>query len=79
MHPPPTTNRVKDKGEDPSIKWEIIKKCQPNACGSRRCDICLSEKLFILNADARCLNQNTELMQKCRHSNKFKLKCVGFT
>ena len=69
---------LKDKGEDPSIKWEIIKKCQPYACGSRRCDVCLTEKLFILSADkARCINKNTELMQKCRHSNKFKLKCAG--
>jgi hypothetical protein len=69
---------LKDNGETPNVKWEIMKKCQPYACGSRRCDVCLTEKLLILNADkSRCLNLNTELMQKCRHSNKFKLKCAG--
>ena len=70
---------LKDKGEDPQIKWEVLKKCQPYACGARRCDVCLSEKLCILSAGAGCINQNTELMQKCRHSNKFKLKSVGIT
>ena len=68
--------RLKDKGETPTIKWEILKKCRPYTCGSRRCDVCLSEKLCILKADAQCINMNTELMQKCRHSNKFKLKAV---
>ena len=70
---------LKDKGEDPQIKWEVLKKCQPYACGARRCDVCLSEKLCILSAGTGCINQNTELMQKCRHSNKFKLKSVGIT
>ena len=68
---------LKDKGEEPTVKWEIVKKCRPYACGSRRCDVCLTEKLCILSAGPGCINQNTELMQKCRHSNKFKLKCVG--
>ena len=69
---------LKDKGEDPVIKWEIMKKCVPYVCGSRRCDTCLTEKLCILQANpALCINQNSELMQKCRHSNKFKLENVG--
>ena len=25
---------LKDKEEDPKIKWEIFKKCRPYACGS---------------------------------------------
>ena len=69
---------LKDKGEDPVIRWEIMKKCVPYVCGSRRCDTCLTEKLCILQADpVQCINQNSELMQKCRHSNKFKLVNVG--
>ena len=69
---------LKDKGEVPTIKWEIVKQCRPYVCGSRRCDTCLSEKLCILSSDrSECINMNTELMQKCRHSNKFKLKNIG--
>ena len=68
---------LKDKKEDPSVKWEIIKQCTPYVCGSRRCDVCLSEKLFILRSDpTNSINKNTELMQKCRHSNKFKLRNI---
>ena len=69
---------VRNKGENPTIKWEVIKQCLPYSCGTRRCDTCLSEKLCILKSDrAVCINKNTELMQKCRHSNKFKLKNTG--
>ena len=62
-----------------STEQTFKKKCQPYACGAQRCDVCLSEKLYILSAGAGCINQNTELMQKCRHSNKFKLISVGIT
>ena len=68
--------RLKDAGEIPTINWKIMKKCRPYKAGTRKCDVCLSEKLCILKAEANCINANTELMQKCRHSNKFKLKAV---
>ena len=57
-----------------SIKWQIVKRSSPYKCGSRYCDLCISEKLFILTADPHvCINKNSDLMQKCRHRNKFKL------
>ena len=69
---------LRERGETPTVRWEIIKKCSPYVCGSRKCDICLSEKALILDSDpSTCLNKNTELMQKCRHSNKHKLKAIG--
>ena len=68
---------LRDLNQEPTIKWEVIRQCMPYTCGSRRCDICLSEKLCILESDENCINKNTELMQKCRHSNKFKLKNIG--
>jgi hypothetical protein len=65
---------LKGKGLPHSIKWEIVKRCGPYKCGTRRCDLCLSEKYYILEADSEhCLNKNSELLQKCRHANKFKL------
>ena len=65
---------IKEKELAYSIKWDVIKRCPPYKCGTRRCDLCLSEKYYILKADPNlCLNKNSELLQKCRHSNKFKL------
>jgi len=65
---------LKGRGISYTIKWEIIRRCPPYKCGTRRCDLCLSEKYFILKANSEhCLNRNFELLQKCRHSNKFKL------
>ena len=63
-----------------TIKWEVMKKCIQYKCGTRKCDLCLTEKLYILNSDPRlCLNQNSELLQKCRHMNKYKLAKLNTT
>ena len=68
---------LKDTGENPSmdsIKWEIVQKSSPYACGSRKCDLCLSEKLqIIINRGQDLLNKRTEIANKCRHNAKFKL------
>ena len=59
------------------LTWEIMKKASPYKCGTRRCDLCLTEKLLILKSDPQVtLNKHSEIMQKCRHSNKFKLKSI---
>ena len=68
---------LKDSGKSPSvddISWEILQKSTPYVCGSRRCDLCLSEKLhIILNRSHDLLNKRTEIANKCRHNSKFKL------
>ena len=67
----------KKNGTDFTIKWEILKECLPYRCGTRSCNLCLTEKYLILMADPKlCINKNSDLMQKCRHSNKFKLANV---
>ena len=59
------------------IKWTLHKQSFPYQCGSRKCDICLSEKLEILNGDPKVLlNKRSEIMNKCRHRLKFKLSKV---
>ena len=69
---------LKNRGSNFSIKWDIVKESTPYQCGTRKCDICLSEKMFILLADPKhTINKHTELMQKCRHVNKYKLSNVG--
>jgi len=43
------------------------------------CQLCLAEKLAILTGDPKILlNKWSELVSKCRHENKFKLKNLKF-
>lgn len=66
--------QLKDDGEDPSITWAIHTSAPPYQCGSRKCGLCLAEKLSIMQADQRTLlNKRSELLGKCRHRNRFKL------
>ena len=62
---------------DPTVTWTIHTKSHPYRCGSRLCDLCLSEKLAVLQADNDngfvALNVKSELLSKCRHNAKFKL------
>ena len=54
------------------IKWNIAAYASPYKRGSRRCDLCLTEKLKIMREDpALLLNKRSELVSKCRHKNKF--------
>ena len=66
--------RLKRKNINYTISWGITTRAQPYKCGSRRCDLCLAEKVVI----ARCrhpgmINKRTELLAKCRHRNKYLL------
>ena len=66
--------RLKDLNAQPRITWKIKKKCMPYTAGSKNCNLCLSEKLFILeHKDDNLLNKRTELISKCRHVNKHSL------
>ena len=45
-------------------------------CGSGKCALCICEKLLIAKADPNVLlNKRDRLVSKCRHRNKFSLKC----
>ena len=64
---------LKDRGLTGEITWEIAKRSTPYKCGTRRCDLCLSEKLLIATADtSNLLNKRSELISTCRHKNKFR-------
>ena len=65
------------KTEDKNVKieWKIQKKARPYRCGTRKCDLCITEKYEILKNDPDItLNRRTELANKCRHRTKFKLE-----
>ena len=55
-----------------SLKWSVEKTATPYKGGTRKCDLCLSEKVAIVRANPNgLLNKRMELISKCRHRNKF--------
>ena len=66
---------LKEKNVRFSLTWKVLSKCTPYVCGSRVCNLCTTEKLWILKSDPKItLNKRTEIVGKCRHRAKFKLK-----
>ena len=66
--------KLKNSGkvQNTNIKWSIITKAAPYNNGSKRCNLCLTEKLFITKAEtSNTLNKRSELISKCRHENKY--------
>ena len=64
----------KDKNEPYEIKWSIVSRTSPYKCGTRKCDLCLTEKYYILKSNKTItLNKRSEIANKCRHRSKFKL------
>ena len=67
----------KDESKSYNIRWNIFMYETPYKCGTRRCDLCLTEKYVIARADQEhLLNKRTEIISKCRHRNKYLMKYV---
>ena len=65
---------LKEKNIPHTIKWSILRKARAYSPGSRRCQLCLTEKLCIATAENdTLLNKRTELVSTCRHRRKFLL------
>ena len=53
---------------NPRVKWEVKTKAHVFSSGSKACDLCISEKTFILfERSPHMLNSRNELGEKCRH------------
>ena len=64
--------KLKDNKENYKISWSIIFSASADNNISKRCNLCLTEKLHIIKADKACnLNRRNELISKCRHENKY--------
>ena len=64
----------KDSGLNPIMSWKIVCYAMPYQHGAKVCKLCLAEKYAIPTAnDVALLNKQTELINKCRHKNKYKL------
>ena len=68
---------LKSGNIDYTIKWNLVKKAAPYRCGTRRCDICLSEKAVIATANPlTMLNKRAEIISTCRHRAKIRYSKV---
>ena len=68
---------LKDKSIPYNIKWRKVKQARSYSNVSKRCNLCLWEKYFIIyKPDMSTLNNRSELISNCRHSKKFLLKNV---
>ena len=63
---------------EPRVKWNIIKKCSIYKPGSKHCDLCLSEKLFIIlnSPNPKCINKKQDIVTKCKHKNLYFYKSI---
>ena len=63
---------LKDSNTEFSLKWHLKTKAMSYKCGSRKCDLCLAEKVAIARSEGvGLLNKRTEILSKRRHRNKF--------
>ena len=66
---------LKEKNKEYAIKWDILAEAAPAKIGTKKCNLCLTEKFEILRSNPNItLNSRTELGNKCKHRVKFKLK-----
>ena len=65
-----------ENNQPPSLQWSIVTKAPAYSNISKRCLLCLNEKLAIITHpdQQNLLNIKSELISKCRHENKFTLK-----
>lgn len=60
-----------------NITWEIIRQAQPYSPTTKKCNLCIWEKYFILTNKRDLLNSRSELVSTCRHKSKFFLEQYG--
>ena len=66
--------RIKERGGQYNIKWKIVGQFQPYNPSTKRCQLCLNEKLEILEHEGpNLLNKRSEIISKCRHKAKYLL------
>ena len=67
--------KLKKSGKQYNIKWSILNHARAYTAGAARCNLCLEEKVCLLEADkSRILNKRSELFAKCYHRNSFSVR-----
>ena len=68
---------LKDQNIPFNISWSIKERCKPYIAGAEDCNLCIAEKVHILEAEPKTsLNSRSEMLTMCRHKAKFLLKNV---
>ena len=68
------TWELKDKGQEPEVKWECVVSAPTYTPIIGRCILCLREKEKILYyKEEATLNSRNEVVSNCRHRRKFYL------
>ena len=68
---------LQDSSQQYQIEWDIVHHAAPYKCGTRRCDVCLTEKMVIATANpATMLNKRAEIVSTCLHRAKFRYENV---
>ena len=66
--------KIKASKEEPVSVWKILEQYQPYNVNTKRCLLCLNEKLQIaIYRGNNMLNKRTEIISKCRYRNKYAL------
>ena len=64
--------KLKSKQQTFTTKWAILSSAAAYNNTTKKCNLCISEKLNIITADkSTLLNKRSELVSKCRHETKF--------
>ena len=67
--------QLKEKKKDFTIAWKILAKARAYTTLTKRCNLCISEKFFIISKPHMAtLNKRNELVSTCRHRRKYILK-----
>ena len=63
-------------GQTPNLKWSVLRCVPPHSNISKKCLLCLYEKLeiFTYRNQKELMNKISELLCKCHHANRFLLK-----
>ena len=62
---------LKDNNKPYSIQWKIITRAKPYSTKSKKCNLCLTEKYYIIcKTHMSSLNNRNELVSSCRHKRK---------
>ena len=70
---------LKENNIDHFILWHILSSRSPYNSASKRCNLCLKEKLLIIHPpELSSLNKHNEHMSSCYHRNK-QLLCNNWT
>lgn len=56
-----------------NIEWSVLDRATAYRNGTRKCNLCLTEKYHIITSPLDLINKRTEFISKCRHENKFYL------